>query len=120
MMTTTLNGNILTVNTGISQELANKAFSAMRAFDEDGNEVCRINVDKSGGKGQICQFGLTCNTVVDGNLAVQIVLPMESSLDDVKKMYGKALVEVNKHINGIKAALNDEIAAINGIFSEQQ
>lgn len=119
-MNTTLNGNILTVNTGISAELADKAFSSMSAYDKDGNEVCRIELDKNGGEGKIRSYGLTCNTVVDGNLAVQIVLPMETTMDDVKKIYGKALVEVSKHIDAIKAALNDEIAAINGIFTQQQ
>lgn len=120
MMTTTLNANVLTVNTGISKELADKAFSSMSAYDKDNNEVCRIEFDKNGGEGKIRSYGLTCNTVVDGNLAVQIVLPMEMTMDDVKKMYGKALVEVSQHIETIKTSLNAEIAAINGIFSEQQ
>lgn len=119
-MNTTLNANVLTVNTGISQELADKAFSSMSAYDKDGNEVCRIELDKNGGEGKIRSYGLTCNTVVDGNLAVQIVLPMETTMDDVKKMYGKALVEVSKHIEAIKTSLNAEITAINGIFTQQQ
>lgn len=118
MLKTTLNGNVLTIETPIKKEVADKAFSDLKAKDKDGNEVCFVTVDKCG-HGNISSLGLVCNTVVNGNLAVQMVMPMDVTMDDVKKLYGKDLVEVNKHIDAVAEAAEAEIAAINGIFAAQ-
>ena len=117
MLKTTLNGNVLTVETPIKKETADKAFSALKAYDKDNNELCSVTVNKDG-CGSISRYGLVCNTVVNGNLAVQMVMPMDVKMEDVKKMYGQALVEVGKHIDAVAANAEAEIAAINAIFAE--
>lgn len=116
MMTTTLNGNVLTVVTPISKELADQTLSPMIAKDENGNEVCRVTLNKAG-KGTISSFGLECNTVVDGNLAVQMIIPMDTTLDEVKAVYGKALVEISKWIDKVAENMKSEVDAVNAIFA---
>ena len=115
MMTTKLDGNVLTVVTPISKDLADKTLSPMIAKDENGNEVCRVTLNKAG-KGSISAFGLECNTVVDGNLAVQMIVPMDTTLDEVKAAYGKDLVEVSKWIDKVAENVEKEIAAVDAIF----
>lgn len=116
MMTTTLNGNVLTVVTPISKELADQTLSPMIAKDENGNEVCRVTLNKAG-HGSISAFGLECNTVVDGKLALQLIIPMETTLDEVKAAYGKDLVEVSKWIDKVAENMKSEVDAVNAIFA---
>ena len=117
-MTTTLNGNVLTVITPITKDQAEKTLSPMIAKDENGNEMCRVTLNKNG-QGSISSFGLECNTVVDGKLAVQMIMPMETTLEDVKSEYGKALVEVNKWIDQVAENVAKEIVAVDAIFVEE-
>lgn len=118
MMNVTLTENILTVVTPIEKAVADKAFSAMTVTDEKtGDVLCTVGVNTDG-NGIISACGLVCNTVVDGKLAVKMILPMGTTMDDVKKKYGKALVEVNKHIEKIAENVTKEIAAIDGIFAK--
>lgn len=116
MMNVKLNENILTVVTPIEKEVADKAFSALTITDDDGNVMCTVNV-ATGAEGMISAMGLTCNTVVDGKLAVAIVMPLGVTMDDVKQKYGKALVNVNKYIDQVAEAATKEIEAIDGIFA---
>lgn len=115
MMTTTLNGNVLTVVTPIAKELADQTLSPMIAKDENGNEVCRVTLNKNG-QGSISSFGIECNTVVDGKLALQLIVPMNTTLDEVKAVYGKDLVEVSKWIDKVAENVEKEIAAVDAIF----
>ena len=116
-MNVTLNENILTVVTPIERSVAAKAFSAMTVTDEKtGDILCTVSVQD--GEGNISALGLTCNTVVDGKLAVKKIMPMGTTMDDVKKQYGQALVKVNKYIDKISENISAEIAAIDGIFTE--
>ncbi len=117
MMTTKLNENILTVVTPIAKATADKAFSALVAKDDKENVVCMVTVDPNG-NGSITEYGLVCNSVVDGKLAVVLTMPMNVTMDDVKARYGKALVEVNRWIDKVAEAAEAEIAAIDGIFAE--
>lgn len=119
MMTTTLNGNVLTVVTPISEELANKALNPMIAKDEYGDEVCRVTLNRNG-KGSISKFGIECNTVVDGKLALRLILPMDTTLNDVKVAYGEELVEVSKWIDKVKEKVEKEIAAVDAIFGTRE
>ncbi len=117
-MNVKLEENILTVVTPIEKAVADKAFSAMTLTDEKtGDVLCTVGVNTDG-NGIISACGLVCNTVVDSKLAVKMILPMGTTMDDVKKMYGKALVEVNKHIEKIAENVEKEIAAIDGMFAE--
>lgn len=115
MMNVKLNENILTVVTPITKETANKAFSSLELRNEDNEVVCMV---KQGQEGKISNMGLVCNTVVDGKLAVLIAMPMETTMETVKKQYGQALVNISKHIDQLAANVEAEIAAINGIFGE--
>lgn len=114
----TLKENVLTVVTPIKKEVADKAFSRMIAKDEDGNEVLCVVQDKNG-KGDISAFGLTCNTVVDGCLATVMILPEKTTMNDVKKLYGKDLVHIDENIEAIVQAVEKEIAAIDDIFEAE-
>lgn len=116
MLNVTLQENVLTVVTPITKETADKAYSKLAAYDEDGNMVCVVDTAEDG-KGSISRYGLNCNTVVDGKLAVQMIMPMGVTMDDVKEMYGQALLEVNKHIDDVVSGAEKEIEAIDNIFA---
>lgn len=115
-MTTNLRENVLTLTTPIAKEMADKAFSALQAKDEEGNVMYVVNVSEEG-KGAISSYGLTCNTVVDGKLAVMLTLPMGTTMDKVKTKYGKALLEADKYLPQIVDAVQAEIEAIDRIFA---
>lgn len=117
-MKTTMNQNVLTIETPIKKEVADKAFSELKAFNKDGDQVCCVVVSKDGVAG-ISRYGLTCNTVVNGNLAVQMVMPMDTTMEDVKRKYGQALVEVGKYIDEVADNAEKEIAAIDAIFGTE-
>ena len=118
MMNVKLNENILTVVTPIAKTTADQAFSTMALADEKtGDILCSVSVSPEG-KGLISSCGLVCNSVVDGKLAVVLTMPMNTTMDDVKKLYGKALVNVNKYIDQVAENVGKEIRAIDGIFAE--
>lgn len=116
-ITTNLNENILTVVTPITKEMADKAFSDFMAKDKDGNDLYYVTTNQEG-NGGIYAAGMVCNTVVDGKLAVVLTLPMGTTLDDVKKMYGKKLVTAEQYMGQIFEAATTEIEAIDGIFAQ--
>lgn len=112
-----LKENVLTVVTGIKKETVDKGIVNLAAKDDKGNEVFVIGTTNSPDKGEISSMGLLCNTVVDEELAVTIVLPMGTSEDQVKAKYGQKLVAAEKYCEKIAANAEKDMAAVDELFS---
>lgn len=115
-MTTSIeNGNVLVVKTDIEKVMFEKRATDLVVRDEDGNDRFFVGVNEC--DPSIGEFGIICNTVIDGKLAVTMVLPsMEPTTDDVKKIFGPALVKIAEYMPQAVAQLTEEVAAIDGIF----
>lgn len=118
MLTVKLEENRLTVITPITKEYADKVIGNMDLRDEKtGDVLCSVRQTKDG-EGTIGSTALFCNTVVDGKLAVEMVLPMDTTMDDVKRTYGTKIVNLNKHIDKLDEQIKANADAVDAIFAE--
>lgn len=108
--------NVLTVVTDISKATIEKGVASLRAKDEKGNEVFGVSISVCG-EARINEHSITCNAFVDGKAAVVAVMPMDCTLDDVQRMYGKALVAANKYTAQIAAQACAEEETIAALFT---
>lgn len=111
--------NVLKVETGIKEDTYKKGIASLKAHDKNGDQVFAVAVAKDG-KGAISNYGLTCNAVIDGELAVVMVLPMGTTMEDVQKQYGQALVTAEKYVAQIAEEAKAQENAIAAIFGETQ
>ena len=119
MKTKIENGNVLTVKTGVKEEIFKKMVSAAAILKDDkNNDLYLLNRSKDGSAG-ISSVGLTCNTVIDGELAITMVLPEASAdMDTVKRDFGPALVKAKEMLPKLNAQISAEVAAVDAIFAE--
>lgn len=115
MMKTKLENNVLTVTTGIKAEVAKKGIADLRTFDK--NKEPKFFV-KTGTVGEISDFGLTCNAEVDGELAIVLVEPIDTTVEDVKKKYGKKLVKAKAELEVIVTEATKAEEAVAEIFAQ--
>lgn len=112
-----LENNILTIVTDVTEESMKKGFSNMKAYDEEGNEKYAVSVSKSGEAKMDC-FSFTGNTYVDGKLAATLVLPMnQASIAKVQKKFGEMLLAAKKYTEQIAQEAADKEAAIEELFN---
>ena len=109
--------NRVVVVTDISKACLAKSYTDLTAKDEKGNELYKICVNTEG-KGNIGSCGCVINTFVDGMAAIAITLPMGVALEDVKRTYGKALINLKKYSLVIASAAEAEEAAVEEIFAQ--
>ena len=110
--------NVLTVVTDISEDTVKKGIASLSVKDDKQNELYRVKVTDCPDAANITKFGLTCNTFVNGKAAVIMVLPVDTTLEDVQRKYGEALVEAAKYTGIIASAAAEKEAAITAIFGE--
>ena len=109
---------VLQVVTNITKEVAEAGVTQLVAKDDKGNELYKFFISKDG-KAAIGEFGLVCNTYVNGCAAAVMVLPVDETKDTVKKIYGKSLVTAWKYNDIVTAQAAAEIGAINSLFDEE-
>lgn len=110
--------NRLTVVTPITKEMKDKAFGGMVLRDEKTDDIlCQVAMSGST-EASMCSYGIYCNTIVDGCLAATFVLPVGTSLDDVKRLYGAKIVNLNKHIDKLEEQVKTDVEAVDTIFAE--
>ena len=115
-MTAKIKENILTVTTDIPASVV-EAGSDLTARDEKGNPLYAVKISADG-KGNLSQYGLSANSIVDGKLAVVIVEEMDFKFDDFKKRYGKAVIAANKYCPIIAAAAATEQEMLDAAFTQ--
>ena len=71
-------------------------------------------------EGSIGEKMLICNGRVDGELAYMAVLPAATTMADVKKQYGKSLLNAKKYLPGIVDMIEKEVAAVDELFDEEE
>lgn len=116
-MKVTYKDNVLKVITDISKATYDKGVASLTAKDDKGNHLYRVSFNNAGEAG-INNTSLTCNSVVDGKLAVVIVMPADMTLAEVQKNIGANLVNAKKYSEVIAAQADASVAAIETIFEE--
>lgn len=100
--------SVLTIKTGLKVKTFNDCVGSAVAKDEKGNEVFRIEQTPANCTcGDITSLCLTCNAVIDNELAVQMVMPRATTLDDIKREYGAALVAAVPYVEAIAKNIKD-------------
>jgi hypothetical protein len=109
--------NTLTVVTGISEDTIKKTTKKLVAMGGKDNkdEVYAVGFNKCGA-GSIDKYGMVGNAFVDGNLAVVQVLPAETTLEDVQRTYGDALLAADKYTDIIATEYAANVAAVAALF----
>ena len=107
---------ILKVVTDIDREVVEEGLAELTACDDKGNELYRITI-KADGKGSISEFGLGCNTYSEGKAAYIEVMPIGTTLLDVKKQYSKALLAAAKYGERIAIMAARSVQTIDNLFT---
>lgn len=115
-MKVTFENNLLTVVTDLSEASAKSGITRLVSKDDKGNDVYGVSQSTSGVATVDHRF-LVTNAVIDGKLAVQVLLKDGTTLEEVKKTYGANLVTAKKEIAKIAAAVVAESATIDEIFA---
>ena len=113
-MKTTLKENVLTVVTGIKKEDFDKKVTDMTVKDDKGNMIFSVSIGETP---EISNYGLVCNSTVDGELAATVVVPMGTDAEKVKVKYGKALVKASECLPKIVEQVAEDSKAIDKIFA---
>lgn len=116
-MVVKVNENVLTVVSDIPVATALKGLTDLTAYDEKKNPVYKVQISLEG-KGNLSQFGMVANSVVDGKAAVVIIEPIGTNMDVIKLKYGKAVVAAQKYIPIIANAAVTEEEMIAAAFGE--
>ena len=111
-----MDANVLTVITDIKEETVKAGLADLVAKDDKGNAVYGVSVDTNG-NGSMNEFSLTGNTYIDGKLAVTIVFPMGTTVEDIQKFYGEHLLKAKEYTAKIQHAAEEKTAAISGLFA---
>ena len=108
--------NVLKVVTDITKETIEKGIASLVAKDDKGNDVYAVGM---GEKACISDFALTCNTVVDGKIAAVMVLPMDTTQEDVMKQYGEKLLTAKKYTTQMAEEMEAKEAEIAEVFEAE-
>ena len=111
-----MHANVLTVITDIKEETVKAGLADLVAKDDKENAVYGVSVDTNG-NGSMNEFSLTGNTYIDGKLAVTIVFPMGTTVEDIQKFYGEHLLKAKEYTAKIQHAAEEKTAAISGLFA---
>lgn len=113
--------NTLTINSGIEAAKFDKMLSKAELKDEKGNLLFALGVsDRDSAEGTLTEKMLICNARINGNLAFVQVLPASKTIEDIKKMYGKALLNAKKYLPGIKDMIEKETLAVDELFATEE
>lgn len=110
------NNNILTVETDIPAAVVERGIADLTAYDDKKNPLFTVKLNKEG-KGNISQYGLVANTIIDGKLAVVIVEEVGFTREDFIKKYGKGVVAALKFCPIIAGAAASEEELLESAFS---
>ena len=117
-MKVSIKNNVLTITTGINAEAAKNQDTTLT--DEKGNVIYKVFTALEGNP-DISATGIVCNNIVDGELAVTMLLPVHRPDDYIKRAFGKELITAKKYLPAIaeRVAANEaELEAIVAVIEE--
>lgn len=114
-----INSNILTVTTDIPASVVERGIADLTAYDDKKQPLYAVKV-AADGKGNLSQFGLVSNSIIDGKLAVVIVEELDFKVEDFKKKYGKGVIAANKYCPVIAGAAASEEEVLDAAFADAQ
>lgn len=113
-MKVSFENGVLTVRTGVKEadlKKINKSNFILK--DEKGNDLYMLSVDSDA---SIAKFGMNCNQIIDGELAVVMVFPAGCTKNDIIAMYGDALVAAEQAMEKINLEITVKAEAYSKIF----
>ena len=113
-MKVTLVNNLLTVVTDVTKEVVEAGISDLKARNEKGDQV--YGVSKTDKDARIGSFELAGNAYVGDKLAAQILLKDGTTLPEVQRTYGEALLAAKKYTAQIAEEALTKEEQINGLF----
>ena len=116
-MKVSIKENVLEVVTGIKKADFDKNVTDMIVKDDKGNITFALEVNPE--KGAISELALTCNTTVDKELAVTMIIPIGVEAEDLKIEYGKALVNAEKGLAVLAERIKSDTESIDEIFGDE-
>lgn len=116
-MRVNVTNNIVTLVSDIPMAAVTAGYTDLTACDDKKNVLYKVALNLSG-EGNISQFGMVANTVIDGMLAVVMVVPLDATREDIKRRYGKAVVAASTFCPVIAAAAASEEMLINAAFGD--
>lgn len=117
-MKVTFKNGVLTVKTGI-KATALEAVHTNKAVAKDkaGDEVYRV---VRNGNAAINSFGIECNQVVDGELAVVVAYNEGIDKDVILQAHGDALLAAKQYLPQIASDLEAKAADLASIFEDDE
>lgn len=116
-MKVSIKENVLEVVTGIKKADFDKNVTDMIVKDDKGNITFALEVNPD--KGAISELALTCNTTVDDELAVTMIIPIGVEAEDLKIEHGKALVNAEKGLAVLAERIKSDTESIDEIFGDE-
>ena len=117
-MKVTFKNGVLTVKTGI-KATALEAVHTNKAVAKDKNGEGVFCVTRNG-NASIDKFGISCNQVVDGELAVVIAYNEGVDKDAILCQFGDALLVAKQYLPQIASDLSAKAADLASIFTEEE
>ena len=114
-MKVSIKNNVLTIATGINAEAAKNQDTTLT--DEKGNVIYKVFTALAGNP-DISTTGIVCNNIVDGELAVTMLLPVHRPDDYIKRAFGRELIAAKKYLPAIAEKVATNEAALDAIVSE--
>ena len=111
--------NIITVETDIPKSVVENGIADLVAYDEKQNPLYAVKLGLDG-TGNLSQYGLIANTIIDDKLAVVITEAFGIDREAIKKKYYKAVLAANKFCPIIAAAAASEEELVNSIFADAE
>lgn len=112
-----IESNVLTVETDIPATVVERGIADLTAYDEKKTPLYKVGVNPDG-KGNLSQYGLVANSIINGNLAVVIVEEIGFEREAFKRVYGKAVIAANKFCPIIAAAAASEEELLEAAFAD--
>ena len=111
--------SVLTVVTEVTKEVVEKGYTDLTAKDDKGNPVYKVTFNNYG-DGSIDKYGFTGNTYVGGKLAYTVVTNADTTLEDVQKVFGEALLAADTYISEIAADAEIKRESIEALFADAE
>lgn len=115
-MKVTIAENRLEVLTGIKKADFDKKVTDMVVTDDKGNITFALDVTTDPYEAEISKLGLTCNTVIEGELAVTMIIPIGKDVEEVKTELGMALVNAKAGLETLVERIKADTEAVDELF----